>query len=370
MKVKVFMKNYIEIVIFIFMKIILPKKKGKLNSLLFINTGYLGDLIVSSVILENSNIFEKYDRVDFVLKKQYLEIFSNYHGKVNFIGYNYVKYKYSLICKYKFLSSLRENRYSTCVHLTPLRGILNEELTHLSGASELIGLNDSRTYLGNYLGHYLDSKYKLFIGIDLLSEYEKMYRLLQFINKNSSNRIRFNQNLVFPTSKDEIRRGILNFREYIVIAPFPSLKFRRWKLEYLYEVVNSLKKTNNIILLGSPNQKAELEKMKGNSLNIKVIAGELKLSEIPSLLRKAQLFIGLDSGVTHIALKVGVPMIGIIGGGEFGRFFPFKESATVKYLYYKMDCFLCHWKCEKSEMFCLTNITHLDVLDEAHKLLK
>ena len=34
-------------------------------------------------------------------------------------------------------------------------------------------------------------------------------------------------------------------------------------------------------------------------------------------------------------------------------FFPYKENEMKKFLYHDLDCFLCHWKCSKSEMFCI-----------------
>ena len=103
--------------------------------------------------------------------------------------------------------------------------------------------------------------------------------------------------------------------------------------------------------------------------NVTILAGELELYEIPFLVKYAKLFIGQDSGLTHIAFKLGVPLIAIIGGGEFGRFFPYRESEKVRFLYSKMDCFLCHWECKKKEMFCMTDIAPNILLNEANKLL-
>lgn len=144
---------------------------------------------------------------------------------------------------------------------------------------------------------------------------------------------------------------------------------RNWKKILFFEIINKLSNSHKIILLGSTSQKRELENLCENNANIKILAGELKLNEIPSIIKRAKLYIGLDSGLTHIALKVGLPLIAIIGGGEFGRFFPIKESEKVKFLYHKMDCFLCHWECKKSEMFCMTEITPENVMKEVEELL-
>ncbi len=361
-------KNYFEFLIYVTLKFILPNYPYKEKTLLLINTGLIGDLVVSSVLLENHTIFNKYDKVQFLIKKQYLELFKNYSGKVEFIGYNYYKYKFSLAYKYKFLSKLRAEGFDKCIHLTAARGILNEEITHLVGAKETIALNSFWEYLGNNLGKYFDNKYFKIIASSILNEYEKHFELIKYLDKNSSEII-FNNGITFNEKDSSNFEKFAEYENAIVIAPFSSLQNREWKKEYYFETIEKLKTKNKIILLGAKNQKKDLEELKNDDERVIVLAGKLKLSEIPLLLKQAKLFIGQDSGITHIAFKMGTRIIAIIGGGEFGRFFPYKESEKVKFLYSKMDCFLCHWECIKDKMFCITDVTPQILLDEVEKIL-
>lgn len=363
MKLADYLKNYFEFLVFWVLNIILPTVNKRNDSLLLINTGQIGDLVVSSVLLENPKIFNGYEKVQFLIRHQYLELFKNYKGRVEFIGYNYINYKFSLIYKFKFLSILRKEGFKKCIHLTAARGILNEEITHLVGAKETIALNSFWKYLGNSLGKYFDKKYSRIIASDILNEYEKHYELIKFLG-GSETKIVFNNDVTFGEENNSINKNFEDYKESIVIAPFSSLMNREWKREYYFASIHKLKENHKIVLLGAENQKKDLEELSGKSANVRVLAGELKLHEIPILLKKAKLFIGQDSGLTHIALKMGTPLIAIIGGGEFGRFFPYKESEKVKYLYSKMDCFLCHWQCKKKEMFCITEISADDVILE------
>jgi lipopolysaccharide heptosyltransferase I len=356
-----YIKNYFEFLVFWVLKIIFPKPKLIKNSLLFINTGLIGDLVVSSILLENPNILNAYSQIGFVIREQYLELFNNYDGRVEFIGYNYKKYKSSIRYKYKFLSLIRMKGFRKCVHLTAARGILNEEMTHLIGAKEVIALNSIWEYLGPKLGKYYDNKYDRIIAKNTLNEYEKHFELMRHLGGNDSKLV-FNNGITFNEEDNSSNKKFKDCKEAIVIAPFSSLMNRDWKKEYYSEIVKRLKEKYKIILLGSKSQKKDLEELCHEDVNVKILAGELNLYEIPLLLKRAKFYIGLDSGITHMALKVGIPLIAIIGGGEFGRFFPYKESKNVKYLYYKMDCFLCHWKCRKKEMFCMTEITVDDVI--------
>lgn len=356
-------KNYSELVVFYFFQIILPKSKTQMSKLLIINTGEIGDLIVSSVLLENEEIFDGYSKICFIIKEQYLELFKSYEGRIQFIGYNYNKYKYSFIYKYKFLSSLRREGYQTVIHLTAARGILNEEMVHLSGAKEKISINSFWEYLGSHLGKYFDNKYQKIIAKDIINEYDKHFELIKYLKKDNNKEIVFNKGITFNEERISERLNC------ITIASFTSLRNRDWKKEYFSELIKILVQKHEVKLLGSRSQKKDLEKLKNDNESVQVYAGAFSLNEVHKIILESKLFIGLDSGLTHIALKMNTPLIAIIGGGEFGRFFPYKESAQVKYLYHKMDCFLCHWECSKEEMFCLTEITPQDVISVFNNMI-
>jgi heptosyltransferase-1 len=329
----------------------------------------MGDLVVSSMLIENSTVFDDCKKVVFLVKEQYLDLFKNYDGKVEFIGYNYSKYKISLVYKYKFLSQLRKEGFEKCIHLTAARGILNEEITHLIGATEVIALNSFWEYLGKSIGKYFDGKYSKIIADSTLSEYEKHYELLKYFGVEGT-KIFFNNGVTFNESSFKEINKFNIYSDAIIIAPFSSLMNREWKKEYYQEVIAKLREKYKVLLIGSKNQEKALTELSNMDTNVSVLAGDLKLNEIPILLKRAKLFIGQDSGITHVALKIGVPLIAIIGGGEFGRFFPFFESENVKYLYSQMDCFLCHWECKKEEMFCMTDITPKVLLDEVEKVIR
>ncbi len=358
-------KNYFEFGIFFILKKILPNAEIKKNTVLFVNTGEIGDLIVSSILLENPQILESYPRVDFLIKEKYLQLFQNYSGKIDFIGYNYLKYKYSIKYKYNLIRNLRKKGYEKCIHLSAAKGILNEELVHLIGAKELITINNFVKYLGSRLGKYFLKNYTYILAEEVLNEYAKHYALMKWLNKKKC-KFHFNSNQLFGHIKKNIEIKDNN----IIIAPFSSAGNRDWKPEYFKIIIDQLSSRFKIILIGSLNQKKRLTLLAGKNKNVTVLAGNLKLNEIPKLLANSKLFIGLDSGITHIALKIGIPLIAIIGGGEFGRFFPYRESEKVRFLFHEMDCFLCHWECSKNEKYCLTDVTPEMVINEVNKLLK
>ncbi|MEI7907253.1 MAG: glycosyltransferase family 9 protein, partial [Bacteroidota bacterium] len=68
-----------------------------------------------------------------------------------------------------------------------------------------------------------------------------------------------------------------------------------------------------VLLLGTSEQRNTIDSIvKNNNLLINC-AGKLSILESAALVKKSRLFIGNDSGFTHIAKALGIPYIGIIG---------------------------------------------------------
>ncbi len=356
----IYIKSLIDFFILIILRLLLNPPPVKSNNILFINTGQIGDLIVSSIILENDQVFEGNERIVFVVKNKYLQLFKSYNGKVEILGYNYIKYKFSLLYKYKFLMNLRHIGFRKCYNLTTARGILNDQMALLSGAEEIYCLNSNWEYLTKFFGKKLDKKYSKIITKNYFNEYDKNIEVIKTINKKYVPL--FNDDKVFPL--------IENNNDYdIAIAPFSSKNNRDWEIQKFDKLITILSQKYRIILLGSFEQRMRLYNFKNENNNIIVKAGELNLNDIPNVIKNTKLFLGLDSGLTHIALKVGIPLIAIIGGGNYGKFFPYKESDKIKYLYHKMDCFGCEWRCIHKKPYCLTDVSVDEVMENVNELL-
>ena len=94
----------------------------------------------------------------------------------------------------------------------------------------------------------------------------------------------------------------------MVIAPITNWKRKNWPLESYKKLINKLltkekKYFSSVILLGSEDEKINCEKLKKSLCNINVFnfAGLIKVLEIYELLKLCKLFIGNDSGLTHLA---------------------------------------------------------------------
>ena len=361
-----YIKLSLEYILFLLFTLILPKNKVEPKTLLLINTGQLGDLIISSIILENEEVLKDFKKIIFLVKDQYLDLFNFYQGKIKIIGYNYLGYKYNLLYRYHLLKKLRKNGIEYSINLTASRGILNDEITLLSSQKYKICLNKGYTYLGQSFGRKFDQFYTKIISQTKTNEYKKHIELLRFLTNNNKLHCHWNRGKLFPTSH-RISNG--NISNTIIIAPFSSSLTRDWSFNNFRLLIQILNEKFHIILLGSKSQSEKLNKLADGIQNIEAFAGTKRISEVQNLLINAKLFIGLDSGITHLALKVNTPLIGLIGGGNFERFFPYRQTAYSRFLYHQMDCFGCRWNCIHDNMYCLTEVLPSTVIENINEII-
>ena len=96
------------------------------------------------------------------------------------------------------------------------------------------------------------------------------------------------------------------------------------------------------------------------------LRGKTSLDELAGEIAAADLFLGVDTGPAHLALALGKPAVVVLGGGDYGRFFPYGNARVVTH---RMDCFHCHWECRYDRALCLHDIPPLAVAASALRAL-
>ena len=87
------------------------------------------------------------------------------------------------------------------------------------------------------------------------------------------------------------------------------------------------------------------------------------------VIQNARVLIGSDSCTIHMAAAVDTPNICLMGGGHFGRFYPYGDLSKNRIVYKKMACYGCHWKCKFKESKCIQEINVEDVLKKINLIL-
>ena len=125
-------------------------------------------------------------------------------------------------------------------------------------------------------------------------------------------------------------RGIAE--DYLVINPAGGrnpgmvLDVKRWPAANFAALANRF--DLSVVLIGGKGDEALVEAVK-SQLTVPVAAfiGELSFGEIAALAREAKLYVGNDTGLTHLVAAAGAKTVMILGPSDPKRYAPFADHA-------------------------------------------
>jgi ADP-heptose:LPS heptosyltransferase len=143
-------------------------------------------------------------------------------------------------------------------------------------------------------------------------------------------------------------------------------KIKKWPEERFAELIGWFSIEHGVpsLLIGHESEQEILEEVKAlaeaRGVHVKFWIGKQgDLGAMAAILQKAALYIGNDSAPMHIAAAVGIPTVGIFGGGTWPRFKPVGKQTLA--IVAKLPCFYCMWNCVLEEPKCIRLITVNDV---------
>ena len=162
-------------------------------------------------------------------------------------------------------------------------------------------------------------------------------------------------------------------KPYFLVSPGASWQPKRWKEKGFAMVARKVYKKTGWppLLCAGPGDEALAKRVITFAPELPWInmAGMTSLIDLIWLINNSELVISNDSAAVHIASSLTRPVVCIIGGGHFGRFFPYGDLEQNRIVYNKMDCFNCDWQCIYSSVRCLEEITVDNVWKEVSPLL-
>jgi len=182
---------------------------------------------------------------------------------------------------------------------------------------------------------------------------------------------------------DRLARAGLDPREELVVVHVSAGNpFRRWPADFFVELVSQLGKADpvrRIILTSGPSEAGAAraigerarQAMPGREGAI-LTGGEFSLAELRSLVARAALFIGGDSGPLHVAATSDVPIVGLFGPTLPVRSAPWRPSSLITESVEVLDlpCRPCNQRqCAPGDFRCLTSLAPDRVIEAAERAL-
>lgn len=122
-------------------------------------------------------------------------------------------------------------------------------------------------------------------------------------------------------------------QQLIVVHPGGRISTKLWPANRFVQVIDRLAEADGapVVLIGGPEERALCEEIAAQSSRAApvVLAGQLSLGELAALLKRANLFLGGDSGPQHLAAAVGTPAVVLFGPTDPAIYGPWSGQAAV-----------------------------------------
>jgi heptosyltransferase-1 len=258
------------------------------------------------------------------------------------------------------VGELRRRQFDLAVDL---QGLLKSGvLTYLSGAPVRVGLR-SKEASGALMTHVL-SEVDWDRG-DIGSEYRFLARELGLEVGDFRMTVPLGQ-----TDRDWAEKKVaeLGLRDgFFVALPFTTRPQKHWREPRWAQLLDQVKEELGIpgVLLGGPGDREALNRILGMSTSGPVsLVGETSLTQASAMVERASLVVGVDTGLTHMAIAFERPTVTI-----FGANIPYTKTPTdrEKVIVNWLECSPCRHNPTCNGAFTCTELIAVDQVMETAK---
>jgi heptosyltransferase-3 len=271
--------------------------------------------------------------------------------------------------RFRTARELRRNRYDVVLNLHG--GTTSTFLTRFTSARHRVGYSNYQ-----YSSLYTDllASSSDFWGKDKTHSAEQQLALLGFAGVPVSDRPRSALDVTLAASEsvdDTLRRSGVAER-FALIHPSTAFETKQWAAENFariseYLAARGLKR----VAVANRAESDVLKKLAAQSRVPVVVYDGLSLPEITALAARAEIFVGNDSGISHIAAAVGTPAVVIFGSSNRDHWRPWTDAPN-EIVFEPFDCQPCPgYRCEVfGEPKCIQSVSTESVVAAIDRVLK
>ena len=161
-------------------------------------------------------------------------------------------------------------------------------------------------------------------------------------------------------AKDRLTKAGLKIdSRYGVVQPTSKFYTKEWTAEGFAEIADYLSSRYglSVLLTGGPGEEGKLKTVQDKSQSKPKLLTSLSISELGWILSRACVFVGNDSGPTHLAAALSIPVVVLFGSSDSALWSPWK--ASYRAVQNPFDCNPCPgYRCQVyDEPRCILSIT-------------
>lgn len=334
------------------LKFVLINKKEK-RDIVIIRTDGIGDFILWINSAERLRKFYKNEKITLITTNENKELAELINCFDEIVCIDRKKFTKNFIYRLKILQSLAKIKSSILINPMVSHSSLSEAIVLAIKGNEKVGIKSVKeSNLPNYLEKIILKNYKRLIVIpsNMEHEIEKNFLFMNQIVKEDKK--------IYISNKcfNKVETDKKNRKRYCVFFIGASDKGKCWPISNFVELGNKFIEQDKVIVLcGGKNEEKLGEKFLekiSNEKKVKNMIGKTNMVDIISLLKGAEFIVSNDTFSGHLAKLLDKRLILILGGGHYGRFFPYPRilQTDEKILVKRMSCFNCSWKCSYREI--------------------
>lgn len=330
--------------------------KSKVKKILLIKPRGIGDIVLSTIMLENLHNYFPGVKIDYLT-----EHFAKYSVKYNpLVNKVLTMHKKEFVLKVAL--KVRKENYDLIIDLWS--NPRSAQITFLSGVKYRVGFAyRGRKYAYNLLGTSEKGEHH---------SAEHNLELLKPINVPvTSKNVSYHVRDLDRFFADDFFNSNFNSNELVFgIIPAGSWDSKRCTKNKWLEISNSLiqKFGCKILIIWGPGDESDSEYLQNNLDGNSILAPKSTLLQMAALISKCNAIISNDSGPMHIAAAIGIPTIGLFGPTNPRGHRPYspKSDYVIKN---DIECICCDKLICPLNHECMTQLPASEVVSKLEKIL-
>jgi ADP-heptose:LPS heptosyltransferase len=142
-----------------------------------------------------------------------------------------------------------------------------------------------------------------------------------------------------------------------------SSPMKKYPARRIAEAIGMLDRANLCaVIFGGANEVQDCQVVEellsecSNIVRVINLCGRSTIRQLIGGLKLCDVVLSQDTAALHLAVALGKPTVGILGGGHHGRFYPWGDAARNRVADKLLDCHWCNWRCKFDTIRCITEI--------------
>ena len=272
--------------------------------------------------------------------------------------------------RWQTLRQIRRKRFDCCIDLHG--GTTSAWLTGMSGARYRIGLHRYRNSFCYNVRTRLPSPPSGVRWHSARFQLEWLYRLGLEEGPAPPARLLSDPGLRSVLEARLRNAGLPASRPLCVIQPSSRFHTKEWTDAGFAEISDTLQNEHGYVtlLVGTEEEEPKIRRVAGLCRTRPASIWGLSISELTWVLDQASLFVGNDSGPTHMAAALGVPVLVLFGSSDSNLWHPWQAIHEI--VQNPFDCNPCPgYRCHVyGEPRCILSVTPQQVKEALQRLLE